>query len=457
MGLTLASLALCLTTHAPSTTIQDPAPQGPEPLLSSSELKSLNKLYRKYVEEDLDYDDMEDGRRRMKAMRDRNKAREKFNAEWRKKAEKYEDLLGSMPDLRAIYADTFPYERYQGLPGQMTSQNTKNDGPKFEAYVPKSYDEETGMRTVLQLPGLKADDSGEYEDARELFGTVWNKSPLSSDTIFIAPTLPAAVELDAIPDLSRPGELEKENERIGAVLHVAGSAQKQLNFDRARFLLDCGRGSSVFGLRLATYFPDRFAGVILRAPEDAKIRYESLLGLPIALVQTENNKQFCSDLKAVLADLGEDTVTIFEATDAYPHPALSEELSKWAADINRVWERKRVVLAPNHDLFHKAYWVAIGTAEPLASVSKDDRPYLDAKVDRETNTITITTKSISTFNLLLNDDIVDLGKKVTVVVNGVAQEQLRSRQQQRLQELLKSRYDPTYLFTVEWPIAVGEN
>ena len=60
--------------------------------------------------------------------------------------------------------------------------------------------------------------------------------------------------------------------------------------------IDCGDGTSGFGIRLLTYFPSRFAGAILRAPADpGKLPLDSLAGLPLLLVSTANTKENCNN------------------------------------------------------------------------------------------------------------------------------------------------------------------
>ncbi|MCA8943992.1 MAG: hypothetical protein KDB80_15620, partial [Planctomycetes bacterium] len=265
--------------------------------------------------------------------------------------------------------------------------------------------------------------------------------------------LSESLDLDARPDFSQPNAEAADIERRKAVLGVAGDAQRNLNFDRDRFVLDCAKGSSVFGLRVATYYPARFAGLILRDPQDAGLRYESLVGLPILLIQTSETKAFCEQLSETLKKY-DSPVEILEAEDEHPFPAAKEKIAEWVSGLRRNLFRDRVVIAPNHDLYRKGFWIQIGTAEPLASVSREDRPFLDAKVVREENKIVVDTKSIENFVMLLNDDIVDLDKEITLVVNGIAEKRLRGRSFSLLQNQVLKRFDPGSIFTAEWPVTV---
>ena len=82
--------------------------------------------------------------------------------------------------------------------------------------------------------------------------------------------------------------------RVAAVLTPLGSIWRTVPADRGRTILDCGRGSSAFGLRLAAMFPDRFAGVVLRWPAlDDSVRVRALEGVPVLLVRSDDTAEAC--------------------------------------------------------------------------------------------------------------------------------------------------------------------
>ncbi len=424
-------------------------------VMSASEIKGLNKKVQAWMDASLKHNNATSPRARTKASKKKRQARDKFTKDWKSRAKKHGDLLKSVPDLEGVFRDAFPYPSTKAMKGQVAAVNTKGTSLKYDAFIPKGYKPAVGHRVVIQLTGL--DESGdEFVKPRDHFAKTWQGSPLQDDTIFILPPLDAALDLDASPDFAEPGEEAKDMERRKALFQVAGFAQRSLNFDRSRMILDCGKGSCRFGMRMATYFPTRFAGLILRYPEEAGIRYESLCGMPVLLVKKAgaDNAQFIDDLAKQLNELSAGSCKVVEASDDYPFAAAQGEISKWTKEVQRDLFRSKVVIAPNHDLYHKAYWIELGTVEPLDSVAKEDRPYLEAVVNKEENKIDIKTKSVSSFVMLLNDDIVDLDKEVTVVVNGVPEKQKRSRQFSLLQKLIWSRFDPNQLFTVEWRMSV---
>ena len=65
------------------------------------------------------------------------------------------------------------------------------------------------------------------------------------------------------------------------------------------------------------------------------------------------------------------------------------------------------------------------------------------------------------FQLLLNDALIDLDKEFTVEVNGKAYKEKRERNLNFMVDGILLRFDPSYLFPVQYGIAVpkgeGEN
>ena len=106
------------------------------------------------------------------------------------------------------------------------------------------------------------------------------------------------------------------------------------------------------------------------------------------------------------------------------------------------------------DSFKKAYWVNIHVAESLLTTTGDDQPRLSVEADREQNRITVEAKSVERFELLLNDEIVDLSKEFTIVVNGKAIQEQRRRSFRDMHSRMVTRNDWDYLFPVRYVTSV---
>ena len=106
------------------------------------------------------------------------------------------------------------------------------------------------------------------------------------------------------------------------------------------------------------------------------------------------------------------------------------------------------------DFFGKAHWINIIQMEPLDTVAPDKRPLLVAEANRENNTVTITSRGVTSFFLYLNDALVDLDQEVTLVVNGrETKHKFRRRLETMVEELIIA-FDPTHLYTVRLRVTV---
>ncbi|HEB53245.1 MAG TPA: hypothetical protein ENI87_08335 [bacterium] len=430
------------------------APQEPaKPFLPASAHKSLGDKLRKYLAAENAYDFAEKAREREKAGKARRKAKESFEKEWAK-AEKKGEVLGSMPDLRAIFHNCFVRENPKHSKGQFARRTYKTPRGDIEygLMIPKKYRATTPYRTIVALPG---GESGTWVSPTEYFKATWDGSPALSDSILHMPVLPKGLELDPVPDYSREGAEQEEDRRNFTVLGSLGFVMHNYNVDRARVFLDCGHEACGYGLRLATLFPDRFAGVILRDPVPVdELRLGNLLGLPILMLETDANRQVVRALEQRIGETCPGTVTVLAAKGAYPHKESGDDILAWMSDKKRDMTPKHVVIEPNHDRFQRAYWVNILVADSLLTTGPDEKPRIEVQADRESNRITVDARGVERFELLLNDDLIDLGKKFTVVINGKAVEEQRRRSFREMKNRMVTRGDWDYLFPVRYVASV---
>lgn len=414
-----------------------------ESVLSKSEQESLGNLLRGWFKARAAYRDAPEGARREIAGKKEEAAKEKFIKEWGAKSKKA-DVLGCVGDLRAIFAGCFEFERKTGSTDVQKFKGRKNE--PFEAVVPKRYRPGVPTPTVLMIRG--SSERG-WALGNEWWSSIWKPAPDAADFIAILPPLDDAMDLDPPLDWAKPGSEEQDKARLWAVMIPMGEANHALHIDRDRLYLDCGKGSCLFGLRLATIFPQMFAGVVLREPPDpASLRLESLTGMPVLLLRTDATKAACQKVADALNELQEGSCTLLDAKGSYPYPESANEVVAWCKGRKRDLMRLRVVIANNYDPFSRdAYWVAMGKAASVLEVSGAAKPYLDVATDRSANRVTVTAKNVEHFTLLLNDALVDLDKAFTVVVNGKALAPVKLERNLRdLCERVYIKGDPGHLF-----------
>lgn len=446
---------ICLLSLAPFTAPQggqDPkgsGPAAPAALLTPAEQASLHDKLAKFIEATEAYDLATGLRDRQKTGNARDKMRDAFDKEMERLGKKGE-LMGSMADLRPIFANCFAVKA-PPFTGQLREIDMKDEGASFGLFIPKAYKADTPVRTVVVLPGPK--DAEDWLKPIDYFNATWDKSAATNDTAFHVVQLPKRIKMDPVPEFGREGADVEEQKRITAVWigFLGQTMSTTLNVDRNHVFLDCGKATCAFGLRFASIFPDRFAGLVLREPgSTAEIRLGGLTGLPILLVKSAQNGDAVDKLKGELEVVTPGNVTVIDATDDYPFKAAADPILAWMQKQTRTMTPHRVVLEPNHDQFNRAYWVDIDRADPLAMSAPEARPRIEVEADRAQNRITVKTRGIESFILNLNDDLVDLSKEFTVVINDKATTEKRTRSFDEMLKGVTRRKDWEYLFPVTY-------
>lgn len=454
-SLALTSLAVFLPQEDPAPTA---TPQGRPPLLTPAEQSTLRDKLVKYLEADELYQRAESLKDRDKANKSREKTKEAFQKEWDLRLKKG-NLVGSMADLRALYDNCFAVPAPKFTPGTLRKEKVKDSALEYTLFLPKTYKADKPMRTILVLPGTTAaDQTSTWVDGERYFEAVWDKTTALADTIIHVSHLPSGasgIEMDPVPDFSRDGQDAQEGKRIEAVFSSFGLTMAAVNVDRSRVFMDCARGNCGFGLRFISMFPDRWAGVVLRHPTAIDdIRIGSLLGLPVLMIKTPATAAVVDALKARLEAQSPNSVTVIDATDEYPHKAAAGAIEAWMGKQRRTMSPARVVIEPNHDRFNRAYWVRMGPMNPLHIGPADSKPRIEVQADRANNRIVVKARGVENFSLLLNDDLIDLDKEFTVVVNDKAVTEKRTRDLRSMQERLVQRRDWDFLFPVEYNSSV---
>src|SRR5690606_12890298 len=95
-----------------------------------------------------------------------------------------------------------------------------------------------------------------------------------------------ATDLETFPAPDIVVDEEAEKQRNLLLLGTLGVVQRAFNLDRNQLFLDAGKGSMGYVLRVASYFPERFAGVVVRHASELspRMRLGSLTGMPILIL-----------------------------------------------------------------------------------------------------------------------------------------------------------------------------
>lgn len=331
-----------------------------------------------------------------------------------------------------------------GEPGEVGAVSLHGEGLAAHVqYLPRGYDGSEPYPTVCLVAGRQ--QQGDEKAIREYLAGTWQEAAARERMLVVAPVMSADLDLDAVKPTAK-AEFAAESKRIGSVLRPMGESWTRLHTSRDRMVLDCGRGASAFGLRLASKFSDRFACVVLRWPVlDDKLRIEALSGMPVLLVRCPETADACSKLRDLLHAQAPGSCQILTPPSEYPY-ASEVGIAEWVRHNRRQAMPSRVVLAPSDDRFRRKHWIAIRKQDPVGSAPWDKAPLVVAEADRKRNCIVVTTRGVQEFTLLVGPALVDV-RKFALVVNGDEQEVRLEPSFGFLRNFVQDRSDTSQLFT----------
>lgn len=461
-------------------------PEVPAPVLPQSDINALRKLLQEWYKADVEATAKLNEADRLKSqprtkgkirklrkeagrLRDKaRRAKQKFREGFVKKGEKLEnkDLLGHIGDLIAIFDGCFPYDRKSngGVVKQVWINKKAELG--YAVRFPKTYKPGTSWPLIYVLPAREK--GGDWIRGKDYLERAWPKTHAKSfgEYIVVCPNVPSAFDLGAQVDPTK--EDDNEAQRRNWFLTILGSPElgvfNDYQIDTDRVYLEATGEVARFALRIATLFPDRFGGLILKNPEvgelDGATMLQNLNQTGVLVVHNASGKEQADALVTKLRSAGQENVVLKEATGQAPFAGNVEDAVAWLEGTRRNLFKRKVVLVPTHDRFRKAYWVEVTKGDYLSQIDLSLRPQLEVTADRETNRIEIKGRGISEVQLLLNDLLVDLDKKVTLVLNGQVKEIQRSRSLPQVSDaregLVVLRNDPRFLFVARGRFALPQ-
>ncbi|MEZ5989586.1 MAG: hypothetical protein R3F30_10745 [Planctomycetota bacterium] len=389
-------------------------------------------------------------RKKLMKLRDKaHKEREDFEEDFEKLSEKYGDLLASVPDLLAIFDGCFPSPRQSNggviREGALDpSARSQDDKGKYAFRFPKGY--RPDARSWPLIISVPPKEKGGWMRGKDYLEASWPKDAeeVAGEFVHVAPDFPAGLELGATVDQLKGDE--KETQRRSRLLQTLAQVFEEFRIDTDRVFIEACGDSTPFALRLASLFPDRFAGLVLKNPTStANCTPQNLGGVAVLVIHDAAHKDKAEALKKMLP-----ACDLIAADGEVPFGAKAGEIGQWLAKQKRDLFPAKVTLAPAHELYRKAYWVDISAMEELGKASLEDRPMVEVTADRATNKITIKSKKVSDVRLFLNDAIVDLDKEIAIDRNGQVMQVKLARNKRLLWDpregLVFRRGDPRYLF-----------
>ena len=360
--------------------------------LAERDHKALGKIFAEYLDPKSDSGDLED-------------LREDFAKSLQKIGKK---LVGKDGDaIQAALALTA--DLGQGARFAIKYKNARGGKPisgeidsalgeiTYTVWVPKSYRASSGpYPVVIVMPGLY---EGKPMSSSHFLVEHWNDADVRDSTLI------------AVIDM--PEDIASWNATKSAEGGVGGVMAAMLTFRDLRdtyamdsdrvYLLGMETGVPA-ALSLASMFPHLFAGVIAQMGDAGDVQFDNFRNLPV-LFQGAGSQAEAFKAASDGAEYGN-----CELRPA----ATTAELWAWAEAHPRIANPSRVTLALGSPIPNKAYWIEVPTIDGVGLT-------VQAEADREANKITVTAAGVPSVTLFLNDQIVDLGRPLTLVLNGVEQ------------------------------------
>lgn len=324
------------------------------------------------------------------------------------------DPLALTEDLGRSLWYAQEYDKVKGLKkGKI--QTYELDRPwdlEYSLHLPKKYNPKQSYPLLLCIPpaGKKVSDHL-VED--------WIDAELRDEALIAIVSMPDDAEMwDQRGSPDKPGG-------GGNVRIVYGDITLKcaVDFDRV-FLVGTGEGVAT-AVSIAAESPDWFAGVIGRSGDvAADMRADNFANLPSLFISAGKGATEFSERAKEL-----------EVSCTLKSEGGEKEILEWVRETSRQGNPQKVTFVTDSPYVNKAYWIEMPRAEGERRI--------EASVDRESNTITITGKGSESVTLLLNDLLVDLERPVKVVCNGLEHvNEIPRNRKTMLDMMYKRRSDP---------------
>ncbi len=345
--------------------------------------------------------------------------------------------------------------------------------------IPKEYDPEGEVRfpvIIFLHPEITRKGKKVDKEVQKMLKALYSDDEILDQYIIIAPLGP----MEKLKPRSRKMVLvdaAKDWESLSGrktAFTAIRIMREQMVFDRSRVIIEGVGKAGLSAYRYATWYPSFFSGVIGRDAPLAPIVVENLMNIPFLYFSTTENKKNQLEEAKAWADKypkdgkkdsknseekGEDAeaalrFTLLESAAALNEPsgedALSEEeleaidmaaIKAWMGGIKKNTVPREVFMKTADREKAANYWLLIVDLNTGLDVQLDDPdyPWIKGKVESDSNTIVLESKRVLKIMVFLNDKLLDLDKKISIILNG--KKRFEGKVERNLDKLLVLSYN----------------
>jgi len=287
----------------------------------------------------------------------------------------------------------------------------KND---YQLWLPRKYDAAQSWPLILCLPSAK-------ETGQAYFDAVYGKhEAFKNDYIIACPTL---LESNFKVEKGQPAVEPNWFAPQGLFQLLAltlKDVNEAYNIDPNRIYLDGYDDGGEAAFKVGSSFLDLFAGIVARsAAPPGDVFLENLKLVPVLNVVGTKDKAAtaATNAEAQAKKLTLDKYKLLspEGSGAKGHfESENDKIYEWLADKKRSPYPPEIEIFATDRRYGRAHWIQITSME----IGPEYRAHVKASFDRAANKITIASENVYTFNVLLNDEIIDMDKPFEIVTNG---------------------------------------
>lgn len=316
----------------------------------------------------------------------------------------------------------------------------------FYVSLPKDYDPEGSVRfpVILFLHPEIAGKKKADKETQKMLKTLFKDSELLSKYIVLAPVGPmvGSKKKKSLVDSGKDWEAMEYGKKTAFIM--CRVLMEQMVFDRSKvFLYGVGKsGLSCF--RYATWHPSFFAGAIGRDATLADLAMENVKKIPFLYVSSSENtrKDKAAEWAGKYSEGDIPQVTFVEDAGELFKPSEEAEaqIREWLDKVSKNTTPPEVYLKTVDLATASSSWLRIEELNASLDMGLDDPeyPWVTATVDKDSNTIMIESQNVQKVKIFLNDKIINMDEKITVLMNG--ENRFEGKKERNLDKMLDLVY-----------------